>query len=204
MLICGTTHAWGQHSIGETCDVYTGGEAPVDVIRSKSSEGEYKYVILSNGIGENAIWGYSKEYRFNCPAITFSSIGSLGCPELRKEPFTPIIRLKVIIPKAVNNINITFLKYNLDTVDFSNNASGIPNINADSVKAIQFSSPNKSLEQIQIGQLFENLDSLLTLHQDSILCKLIQNNHHLVSSLKISFHIYNVWRSRKVTKNIIF
>jgi len=165
--------AWEHHSLGETCNIYTGGEAPPDSIKEKKSQGEYKYVILSNGIGENAIWGYSKSYRFNQPAITFSSIGSLGCPELKKEPFTPIIRLKVIIPQNEKDLDIKFLKYNLDIANFSNNASGIPNINAQAVKSIEYYSPISLEEQEKIGRLLGCLDSLCALHQREffIICK---------------------------------
>ena len=160
----GFTDAWEQRKLGEVCDVLTGGEAPADHIKEKEPSGAYKYPIFSNGLGDNALWGYSKTYRIDVPAITFSSIGTLGYPELRKVYFTPIIRLKVIIPKK-NSHDISYLKHNLCLADFSNNASGIPNINAESVKAIEFADTTNIIEQHKIGQLFDGIDDIITLHQ---------------------------------------
>lgn len=142
----------------------TGEEVPDDYIKGTEPVDDYKYPILSNGLGDNALWGFSKTYRISIPAITFSSIGTLGYPELRNAYFTPIIRLKVIIPKDKNH-NINCLKHNLCLADFSNNTSGIPNINADSVKAIEFYDSSDITEQRKIGELFDLLDSLITLHQ---------------------------------------
>lgn len=142
----------------------TGGEAPNDFIKSMSAQGEYKYPIFSNGLGMNALWGFSKTYSVNVPAITFSSIGTLGYPELRKPYFTPIIRLKVIIPKD-SSYDISFVKNALSLSDFSNNASGIPNINAKAVKDIELKISKNYDEQKMIGHLFNQVDSLITLHQ---------------------------------------
>ena len=162
----GFTEAWEQRKLGEVCDVLTGGEAPDDHIKGTKPSGDYKYPILSNGLGDNALWGFAKTYRVGVPAITFSSIGTLGYPELRNAGFTPIIRLKVIIPKDKNH-DIKYLRHNLCLADFSNNASGIPNINAESVKAIEFYDTSNLNEQRKIGLLFESLDNLITLHQRS-------------------------------------
>ena len=160
-MIC--NYSWEQRKLESIADVLTGGEPPLDHIKSKEPYDQYKYPIYSNGLGDDALWGYSKEYRIDKPAITFSSIGSLGSPELRSRCFTPVIRLKVIIPKD-DKTDLAYLKYNLDLADFSNNASGIPNINADSVKAISFMHTQNRNEQVKIGNLFLNLDNLITLH----------------------------------------
>ena len=104
-------------AIGEICEVLTGGEAPGDSIKGKEPIGEYKYPIYSNGIGSNAIWGFSKSYRVNKRAVTFSSIGTIGYPTLREPFFIPIIRLKVLLPIDDNVLNISFLKYALEIVD---------------------------------------------------------------------------------------
>ena len=155
---------WEQRKLGEICEVLTGGEAPRDYIKERKPVGEYKYPIFSNGLGENALWGFARTYRINVPAITFSSIGTLGFPELRSAEFTPIIRLKVIIPKS-KNIDISFLKYSLCLANFSNNAGGIPNINAESVKTISIVVAKKIQEQRKIRLLLETFDRLVTLHQ---------------------------------------
>lgn len=158
------TNAWEQRKLGEIANILTGGEAPKDIIKSNYPDGDFKYPVLSNGLGENAIWGYAKTYRIKAPAITFSSIGTLGYPELRNTDFTPIIRLKVIIPKN-KKLDISYLKNCISLADFSNNASGIPNINAESVKNISLKISLNTNEQNNIGKLFDVLDNLITLHQ---------------------------------------
>ena len=168
----GFSDAWEQRKLGDIANILTGGEAPEDTIKSDQPDGDYKYPVLSNGLGENALWGYAKTYRVKAPAITFSSIGTLGYPELRNTDFTPIIRLKVIIPKN-NNLNISFLKNSISLADFSNNASGIPNINAESVKSISLKISLNQTEQEHIGNLFDNLDHLITLHQRK--CEKLKN-----------------------------
>lgn len=46
-------------TIGEVCVVLTGGEAPDDAIKGKEPFGDCIYPIYSNGVGENALWGYA-------------------------------------------------------------------------------------------------------------------------------------------------
>ena len=203
--------SWEQRKLGEVCDVLTGGEAPDDYIKGTEPIGDYKYPILSNGLGDNALWGFSKTYRISVPAITFSSIGTLGYPELRNAYFTPIIRLKVIIPKDKNH-NINYLKHNLCLADFSDNASGIPNINADSVKAIEFYDSIDITEQRKIGELFDSLDKIITLHQrkyerltqikKALLEKMFPANNETVPSIR--FKGFNeAWEQRKLGDSVI-
>ena len=125
------------HLIGDICDVLTGGEAPPESIKEKEPQGEYIYPIYSNGLGDNALWGYSKTFRIDKPAVTFSSIGTIGFPTLREAKFTPIIRLKVIYPKDANKLNICFLKYALEIVQFEKQKSSVANVNASMIKNIK-------------------------------------------------------------------
>ena len=82
--------------LGEVCEVLTGGEAPENAIKSKEPVGDCVYPIFSNGVGENALWGYAPSYRIDKTSVTFSSIGTIGSPTIREGGYTPIIRLKVI------------------------------------------------------------------------------------------------------------
>lgn len=134
-------------TLGEVCDVYTGGEPPIDCIKTKAPEGDYIYPIYSNGVGDNAIYGFAKTYTINERAVTFSSIGTIGHPTLREGKFTPIIRLKVIIPKDDSSLNISFVKYALDVAKFSNNKSSLPNINAQMLKQIEIPLPPLEIQK---------------------------------------------------------
>lgn len=157
----GFNDVWEQCKLEKICDVYTGGEPSGNYIKRTKPDATHKYPIYSNGLGCNALWGYSNQYRFDIPAITFSSIGTLGCPEIRKAFFTPVIRLKTIVPKDNKN-NLNFIKESLSLSSFSNNASGIPNINAQAVKEIILNYTKRFDEQEKIGNLFVNIDNLFS------------------------------------------
>ena len=123
-------------TIRELCDVYTGGEVPEDYLKGVNPNGEYQYPIYSNGVNEKSLYGFSKKYRIKEDAVCFSSIGTIGFPTIRNGKFTPIIRLKVIVPKKESNLLLGFLKYSLEVANFERNKSSVPNINADLIKNI--------------------------------------------------------------------
>ena len=153
----------GWKTIGETCEVLTGGEAPEDSIKSKKPQPPYIYPIFSNGIGDNALWGFSKQYRVDRKAVTFSSIGTIGYPTVRKEKFTPVIRLKTIYPKDESTLSLQYLKYALEIVDFKNHKSSIPNINADMLKNIEIPVPPLPVQEeiVRILDKFAELEEEL-------------------------------------------
>ena len=151
----------------DLCVVLTGGEPPVDSIKSKFPAGEYIYPILSNGVEDKAIWGYASTYRINRPAITFSSIGTIGKPVLRNAYFTPVIRLKVIYPNDESKLNISYLKYFLDTIDLNTNSSTIANINSDTLKNIEIMFPPIEIQN-QIVSILDQFNNLTTNLQDGI------------------------------------
>lgn len=150
-------------TVGEMCEVITGGEAPVESIKSKIPCKDYIYPIYSNGIGENSIWGYSKKYRIDKKAVTFSSIGTIGCPTIRNQYFTPIIRLKVIYPKNEQELNLSFLKYLLEIVKFEKQKSSVPNINSSMIKNIVIPVPPMKVQQeiVKILDKFSKIEAEL-------------------------------------------
>lgn len=150
--------------IGDICEVITGGEAPKNSIKGKKPIGEYIYPIYSNGIGENSIWGFTKSYRIDRWAVTFSSIGTIGYPTLREPFFTPIIRLKVIYPKDEKILNISFLKYVLEIVEFNKQKSSVPNVNANMIKNITIPVPPLEVQReiVRILDSFTLLTAELT------------------------------------------
>ena len=148
-------------TVGELCVVYTGGEAPEDFLRAKVPVGDYIYPIFSNGINENSIYGYSKEYRIGEDAVTFSSIGTIGFPTIRKGKFTPIIRLKVIIPKKDSGLTLSYLKYALETASFAKNKSSVPNINADMIKNIVVPLPPLPVQE-EIVRILDTFSGVVT------------------------------------------
>ena len=139
--------------LGEVCEVLTGGEAPDNAIKGKEPIGDCIYPIYSNGIGENALWGYAPTYRISKTSITFSSIGTIGFPTIRECCYTPIIRLKVIYPKDDTVLNVYFLKYVLEIVEFEKQKSSVPNINANMIKSISIPLPPLPVQEAIVNIL---------------------------------------------------
>ncbi|MEI2462288.1 restriction endonuclease subunit S [Mycoplasmopsis felis] len=158
---------WKEEKLEDIFKVITGGEPPKNYKNSKHPVGKYKYPIYSNGQEANAIWGFSDNYSINTEAITISSIGTIGFPVVRKMFFTPIIRLKTLLPYN-KNMNINFLNLSVSQINFSFNQAGIPSMNSNQLKDnIVLISRNFS-EQQKIGDFFSKIDSLLSLYQSKL------------------------------------
>lgn len=150
-------------TIGEVCAVLTGGEAPDDAIKGKEPFGDCIYPIYSNGVGENALWGYASSYKIEKVSVTFSSIGTIGYPTIRKGYYTPIIRLKVIYPQDDSQLSVYYLKYALETVEFEKQKSSVPNINANMIKAISIPVPPLPVQEeiVRVLDAFTELQAEL-------------------------------------------
>ena len=160
---------WEVKNVGETCHVYTGGEAPS--LFSKEKNELYEYPIYSNG---RDIYGYCSSYTIPHDAVCISSIGeNTGDVFYYEGKFTPIIRLKVIVPKE-KNIETKYLYYYLKTrkIDGTKNG-GIPNINSDDVKNLNFVIPPLQ-EQQRIAKALSDVDALITTTE-----KLIQKKKNI-------------------------
>ena len=146
--------------LGEVCDVITGGDPPEEFIRGSEPIGEFVYPIYSNGVGEKSIWGYAKTYKIKTRAVTFSSIGTIGFPQLRKSKFTPIIRLKTIIPKENEQLSVEFLKYVLEVARFSTNKSSLLNVNSKMIKQIKIPIPPLKVQE-EIVRILDKFTDLV-------------------------------------------
>ena len=94
--------------LGEVCEIIAGGDAP-RLNMSKSRDENYKIPIVSNGIGENSIYGWTNIEKISEPSITISARGTIGWTNLILEPFYPVVRLLVLTPKI--KVNIKYIYY---------------------------------------------------------------------------------------------
>ncbi|WP_331707876.1 restriction endonuclease subunit S [Mycoplasmopsis felis] len=158
---------WEEEKLDDIFKVITGGEPPKNYKNSKHPVGKYKYPIYSNGQEANAIWGFSDNYSINTEAITISSIGTIGFPVVRKMFFTPIIRLKTLLPYN-KNMNINFLNLSVSQINFSFNQAGIPSMNSNQLKDNIILISRNFSEQQKIGDFFSKIDTLLDLYQSKL------------------------------------
>ncbi|WP_322912754.1 restriction endonuclease subunit S [Mycoplasmopsis felis] len=163
----GFSKEWKEEKLNDIFKVITGGEPPKNYKNSKHPVGKYKYPIYSNGQEANAIWGFSDNYSINTEAITISSIGTIGFPVVRKMFFTPIIRLKTLLPYN-KNMNINFLNLSVSQINFSFNQAGIPSMNSNQLKDNIILISRNFSEQQKIGDFFSKIDSLISLYQSKL------------------------------------
>lgn len=142
-------------TLGEVCEVCTGGEVPNNTIKGQlSATEEYPYAVYANG---KETYGYSKTYQIAEDAVCISSIGAnTGAVFYKKGKFTPAIRLKVLIPK--DGVITKYLFYASSKIDFrGKNTGSVPNINANYVKNKQIPLPPLQEQQriVSILDTFE-------------------------------------------------
>ena len=93
--------------------ISAGGDAPKD--KQDLPSDEYLYPIVSNGIENEGIYGYSKEYKIDKKSVTISARGTIGYKVLRDYNYYPIVRLISLFPKN-DSISAEYLFYALDDV----------------------------------------------------------------------------------------
>ncbi len=160
-LLDGVDVEW--KALGEICVVFTGGEAPKNSIKGSIPTNDYKYPIYGNG---SEIYGYTDTYRIDKDAVTISSIGAnTGFIYYREAFFTPIIRLKVLMPKYEWLLSKYIFHY-LSSQTIYSKKSSVPNMNAADVKKLQIpipcpENPEKSLEiQAEIVRILDAFTAL--------------------------------------------
>lgn len=120
-------------TLGEVCEVYTGGEVPINTIKGQTKPTkQHPYAVYTNG---KETYGYTDTYKIESDAVCISSIGAnTGALFYKQGKFTPAIRLKVLVPQK--GIDCKYLFYACMKIDFAGrNTSSVPNINANYVKS---------------------------------------------------------------------
>ena len=143
--------------LGEICDLIAGGDISKDKV-SKEKDIKFKFPIYSNGIGDNALYGFTDEPRVMKQCVTISARGTIGYCALRLDPFYPIVRLICAIPKS--NITAQFLKYFLDTQKISVPTSGIPQLTIPMVAKIKIPVPSLQTQQ-KVVDILDKFDTLV-------------------------------------------
>ena len=153
---CGGAENVEYKRIGDVCRVITGGEPPVD--SQKNQDDKHPYAIWGNG---KDVYGYSGSYEVEEAATVISSIGAnTGAVYFKEGHFTPIIRLKVIVPND-NSLNARFLYYALSSQKIESKSSSVPNMNANEIKRLQIPVPPLSVQE-EIVSILDKFNTLTT------------------------------------------
>ena len=145
-------------TIGEICRISAGGDAPKSRMSKEKSE-QYTVPIISNGVGENALYGYTDEAKVTETAVTVAARGTIGYAEYRDYPYYPIIRLITLIPIATDELNPKYLYYCLQGRQYSVPITGIPQLTAPMIKQVEIPIPKLEIQK-KIVHVLDNFDAI--------------------------------------------
>ena len=145
----------------EVCEIMTGGDTPADCVKGQLLPSEsHPYPVYSNG---DEVYGFSPCCRIKKDAVTISSIGNVGSVFFREANFTPIIRLKVVIPKE--SLDTKYLYYSLLDYKFVGTNSSLSSMKAADIKRIEVPIPSLSEQNRIVGILDTFTSSIENLKQ---------------------------------------
>ncbi len=135
-----------------------GGDLPKENYETKQTE-KCQIPIYSNGIGANALYGYTNIAKINKPCVTISARGTIGWCEYRDKPFYPIIRLICALPNE-ELLNAKYLKYLIQKTKFDVPTTGIPQLTTPMVSKYTISLPPLE-KQKEIVEILDKFDMLV-------------------------------------------
>ena len=155
--IGGTKVEW--KTLEEVFEIIAGGDIPKDAL-SEIETNEYNIPILSNGINEKAIYGWTNISKINKPSLTISARGTIGWASYREQPFFPIVRLLVLTPLI--EINLRYAYHFMKSIenDYKVPKVGIPQLTKPMIKHLKIPLPSLS-EQQRIATILDKFNTLI-------------------------------------------
>lgn len=123
--------------LAEIAVIIAGGDKPKD--NSDVKTDEYCFPVYANGVEDEGLQCYVKDYRVDREAVTISARGTIGATFLRQPFFTPVVRLITVIPKG--QIDATYLKYAINLVGVSGNGSSQQQLTVPNVSKVKIPMP---------------------------------------------------------------
>ncbi|HEC1746019.1 TPA: restriction endonuclease subunit S [Campylobacter lari] len=152
--------------LGEVCEIIAGGDVPKDNFSEIRTE-NFNIPILSNGVNEKSLYGYTNLPKITKPSITISARGTIGWVNFCDYTFFPIVRLLVLTPKIA--VNTKFLYYVMKTKENNYNieTSGIPQLTKPMIEKIQIQIPPLATQE-KIVSILDKFHTLTTDLQSGI------------------------------------
>lgn len=146
---------WVEKKLGEVSkEIFAGGDAPKNNMSKMATE-KYKIPIYANAVEDDGLYGFTDYAKVNEPAITIAARGSgTGYVLRRNIPFLPIVRLIVVLPKDIVDIN--YIYYALKNMTIRKTGSAIPQLTVPMIREYKINYPNIK-EQNRIVQTLDAL-----------------------------------------------
>lgn len=151
---------WKEDTLAKMCNITAGGDVPKERF-SKTKTGIYNVPVISNGVGENAIYGYTDIPKITQESVTVAARGTIGYTEYRNYPYYPIIRLLSVISKDKTILDTRFLSYVLSVQKYSVADAGIPQLTVPMIGSVSICYPHLA-EQQNIAECLSALDDLIS------------------------------------------
>jgi len=145
---------WEIKKLREVCELSAGGDVPKDNFSETQTE-KYKIPIYANGEKNEGFYGYTAIAKIMKPSITVSARGTIGFSVKRLEPFFPVVRLIVVTPKNLKELELDFLDYSLKRIDFKHSGSSIPQLTVPMIRDYEISLPPLPQQQRIVSILDE-------------------------------------------------
>lgn len=137
-------------SINKLClKVFAGGDKPDDFVEEEDPV--CCVPVIGNGTNNEGVLGYTKKARVTEKCITLSARGTVGYSILRESPFTPIVRLIVMVCDE-SLIYPEYLDFFLKAFNIGNTGSVIPQLTVPYVKKVKIPQPPKPIQEKIIKQ----------------------------------------------------
>ncbi|MCW6660622.1 restriction endonuclease subunit S [Aerococcaceae bacterium NML201209] len=145
-------------TLDDMFEIIAGGDVPKDAF-SEYKTSDYSIPILSNGIGENAIYGWTNIAKIEKPSLTISARGTIGWTSFQDKPFVPIVRLLVLTPKS--NINLKYAYYFMKSIECNYDIpqSGIPQLTKPMIRNKLIPIPPLHIQE-KIVEVLDNFDKV--------------------------------------------
>lgn len=157
---------WEEKNLDKVFNIYAGGDKPSNISNIKTKE--FYVPILSNGINDKALYGWTDKPKVKIPSLTVSARGTIGWVSIQDKPFYPIIRLIVLNPKA--DLNLKYAYYFMKTIEnnYKVPPAGIPQLTKPMIKVVKILIPACIEEQQKIAHCLSSADDLIAAQQTKI------------------------------------
>ena len=145
-------------TLDDVCNISAGGDVPKENFSKEKNE-KYNIPIISNGVGKNALYGYTDIVKIDKKAVTIAARGTIGYAEYRDYSYYPIIRLISAVPKNENELNTKFLYYSLQGRKYDVPTTGIPQLTVPTFKKEKISIPEIKIQE-KIVEVLDNFKKI--------------------------------------------
>lgn len=156
--LCPNGVEWKE--LGEVFDIIAGGDVPRNNYSKERTE-RFNIPILSNGINDKSLYGWTNISKINVPALTISARGTIGWPSYQEKPFFPIVRLLVLIPTIEINLKFVYHLLKLNEHNYDIPKTGIPQLTKPMLSKIKIPIPPLKIQQ-EIVQILDKFTDYIT------------------------------------------